>query len=152
MLLEFSSNRPPGPAPAGRRWQRSYWPGGATIVAGLALYPAGGEGTAVLGQLVAVVGCCVLGNAVIARRRLTAATDRESRQWTIDDDGLRCGDRLGSVYWSWIRVHRVVEHPDVYLLFQGAGASFDIPRDPLTADQDRELRAFLAGRGLLPAA
>ena len=153
MLLEFSSTRPPGPPSADRAWQRSYWPGGATVAIGLALLLSGGWGVTVLGQFVAVIGGCLLGNALVARRRLAADAGREPRQWTINDNGLRSGNRLGSVHWTWIRVRRVVERPDVYLLYQSDSphtATFDVPRDPLTPDQDSELRAFLTDRGLLP--
>lgn len=153
MHLEFSSTRPPGPPTTDRPWQRSYWPGGATVAIGLALFLPDGWGATMLGQFVTVIGGCLLGNAIVARRRLAAVGSREPRQWTITDDGLRSGNRLGSVYWTWNQVHRVVEHPDVYLLYPSDSphtATFDVPRDALTPDQDSEFRAFLTARGLLP--
>ena len=154
MLLEFSSTRPPGPPAAGRPWRRSYWPGGATVAIGLALLLPDGWGVNVFGQFVAVIGGCLLGSAAVARRRLAADAGREPRHWTIDDDALRSGNRLGSVRWTWIQVHRLVERPEVYLLYQSDSphtATFDIPRDSLTPAQDGEFRAFLTDRGLLSA-
>lgn len=155
MLLEFSSTRPPGPPAGDRPWQRSYWPGGVIVAIGLALLLPGGLGVNVLGQFVAVLGGCLLGSAVVARRLLAADADREPRLWTINDDGLRSGNRLGSTCWTWTQVRRVVERPDVYLLYQSDSphtATFDVPRETLTPDQDSEFRAFLTARGLLPAA
>jgi hypothetical protein len=154
VLLEFSSTRPPDPPAPGRPWQRSYWPGGVTVAIGLAPLVPGGWGVNVLGQFVAVIGGCLLVNAVVVRRRLAADAGREPRQWTINDDGLRSGNRLGSCSWTWIQVHRVVERPDVYLLYPSESphtATFDVPRDTLTPDQDSEFRAFLTDRGLLAA-
>ena len=152
MLLEFSSARPPGPPATDRAWQRSYWPGGATVAIGLALLLPGERGVDVLGQFAIVIGGCLLGSALVIRRRIAGDAHREPRHWTINDERLRSGNRLGSTSWSWIQVHRVVEHPDVYLLYQSDNphaASFDVPRDALTPDQDGELRAFLTDRGLL---
>ncbi|MCU7729072.1 YcxB family protein [Actinoplanes sp. KI2] len=154
MLLEFSSARPPGPPAAGRRWPRSYWPGGATVAIGVALVLGGGSGANLLGQLVGVLGCCLLANTAVTRRLVAADANREPRRWAIDDDGLRSGNRLGSVHWTWAQVHRAVEYPDRYLLYQSDNphtATFDVPREPLTPDQDDEFRAFLTDRGLLPA-
>lgn len=152
MLLEFSSTRPPGPPAADRPWQRSYWPGGATIAIGVALLLPAVLGVNVLGQFMAVIGGCLLVSAVVARRRLAADASREPRQWTINDDGLRSGNRLGSVHWTWNQVQRVVERPDVYLFYQSDSphtATFDVPRAPMTPDQAGEFHAFLTDRGLL---
>ena len=152
MLLEFSSTRPPGPPAAGRPWQRSYWPGGVTIAIGVALLLPDGWGASMFGQFLAVIGGCLLGSAIVARRRVVADAGREPRRWTINDDGLRSGNRLGSVRWTWTQVHRVVEHPDVYLLYQSDNPhtpTFDVPRETLAPDQDNEFRTFLTDRGLL---
>ena len=155
MLLEFSSTRAPGPPPrADGRWQRSYWPGGIAFAAGLILYLPDGWPGQLAGQVVAVVGACLLSSALVARRRAAADTGREPRRWTIDDEELRAANGLGSVRWTWIQVKRVVERPEVYLLYQSDSphtATFDVPRDTLTTAQDTEFRTFLAGRGLLRA-
>jgi hypothetical protein len=151
MRLEFSSTRAPGPPPrADGRWLRSYWPGGVAFGLGLILsVPSGG-----LGSVAVLAGACLLTNALVVRRRAAADVEREPRKWTIDDEELRSGNRLGSVRWTWIQVKRVVEHPDAYLLYRSDSphtATFDVPRDTLTPAEDAEFRAFLSARGLLPA-
>lgn len=160
MLVEFSSTRPPGlPAPADRLWQRSYWPGGAAIAAGLGLLIANslllipdGPATIVAGQVLAVLGFCLFGIAHVARRRAAADARREPRRWTITDNDLRAGNRLGAVRWTWNQVRRVDVRPEVYLLHQSNSphtATFDVPRDVLTPEQDAVLRAFMIDRGLI---
>lgn len=161
MLVEFSSTRPPGsPAPADRLWQRSYWPGGAAVAAGLTVLIADGllltpdgPATNVAGQVLAVLGFCLFGNAHMARRRAAADAHREPRRWTITDNDLRAGNRLGAVRWTWSQVRRVDVRPEVYLLYQQSNsphtATFDVPRDVLTPEQDAVLRAFMIDRGLI---
>jgi hypothetical protein len=148
--LEFTSARPPW-APESR-WPHSYWPGGILFAAGLILYLPDRWPAHLAGQIAAIAGGCLLANTAVTRRR--AAAPRDPRQWTITDEELRAANRLGSVRWKWIQVHRVTEHPDVFLLYQSDNphtAAFDVPRDTLTPEQDNEFRAFLTGRGLLPA-
>jgi hypothetical protein len=159
VLLEFSSARPPGPEPAiDRPWHRSAGPGIAVLAAGAVAIIAGDGAdvlVSLLGAVLAMTGGGMLGTRFARRRRSPGAKPaREPRQWTITDDDLRSGNRRGSVRWAWGWVGRVVDRPDVYLLYHDDaphGFPFDIPRDSLTADQDGELRAFLIGRGLLPA-
>jgi hypothetical protein len=151
--LEFSSTRPPGEPAADRRWQRSYWPGGLLLAAGAALHLPGTWPTNLTGQIVALLGGCLLASTFVTRRRLAADTTREPRRWTITDEDLKAANTLGSVRWTWIQVKRVVERPEVYLLYQTDSphtATFDVPRDTLTPTQDTEFRAFLSTRGLLP--
>ena len=154
MLIEFASARPPGLPGGGRAWQRSYWPGGVLLVIGLALLIPAGPAPGLPGQILAVLGGCLLGSALVERRRRAAAPDREPRHWTITDVDLRSGNRLGSVWCTWKQVRRVVERPEVYLLYPSDSphtAVFDVPRGTLTPEQDAEFRAFLAARGLRPA-
>jgi hypothetical protein len=153
MRLEFSSTRPPGPPPRsdGRRL-RSYWPGGALFGAGLLLYLPDTWPGNLTGQVIGLLGGCLLASALVTRRRTAADAHREPRRWTIDDEQLKAGNRLGSVRWTWIQVTRVVERPDVYLLYQSDSphtATFDVPRDTLTPAEDSEFRSFLVARGLL---
>jgi hypothetical protein len=155
MLLEFSSTRTPGPPPlSDGRWQRSYWPGGILFAIGLILYLPGTWLGNLAGQVIGIVGGCLLASALVARRRAAADARREPRRWTITEEELKAGSRLSSVRWTWIQVKRVVERPEVYLLYQSDSphtATFDVPRDTLTPAQDTEFRAFLAGLGLLRA-
>src|SRR5262249_36060187 len=121
----------------------------------LALLLPDGMGFNVLGQIVAVLGVCLLCSAVVAHLRLGAGTQRGPRRGPIDDDGVRSGHRPGSTRRGWAPVRRGVGRPEVYLLYQSESmntATFDIPRDTLTPDQDGEIRALLAARGLLPEA
>jgi hypothetical protein len=156
MHIEFRSDRPPGPPPAPERlWERRLWPGITIAIAGALVYGIGDSPLAIAtlsGEAVGTVGVVVIARAITIRRRRT--TVREPRQWTISDDELWSRNRLRSVRWNWSVVERVDELSDVYLLYpEGAphGFPFDIPRDALTAEQDRELRAVLVDRGLLAA-
>ena len=111
MLLEFSSDRAPGPPQsAARLWERSSGPGGVVFVAGVARLTI--DNPARWGGALLIVAGIELLN-----RRRRPATVQEPR---------RC-------------------RSDIPLT-----ASFDVPRDVLTPDQDAQLRMFLDRRGLLP--
>jgi hypothetical protein len=71
------------------------------------------------------------------------------RNYVITDEGLESSTDLTSSRWGWQVVRRVEPRPQAYLFWQDGPAVFDLPREPLTADQETELRAFLADRGLL---
>ncbi|GAA1658123.1 YcxB family protein [Catellatospora bangladeshensis] len=71
------------------------------------------------------------------------------RSWVVTDEGVESSTDLTSTRWSWQAVLRVEERPNAYLLWQDGPAMFDLPREPLTAVEDAEIRAFLLDRGLL---
>jgi len=93
-------------------------------------------------------------DAVAQIRRAADDAGREVDPETITDDELRAANSLGSVRWTWPQVRRVVERPEVYLLYQSDSphtATFDVPRDTLTPEQEAQFRSLLTDRGLLPA-
>jgi hypothetical protein len=150
MRLEFTSAHRPS-TPTGRR-QLSYWPGGLLLAAGLILYLPDSRLGDMAGQVLAVVGGCLLANTMVARRK--AAARPEPRHWTITDEDLEAASQLGSVRWTWTQVQRAEEHPDAYLLYQSESphtAAFDVPRDTLSPADDAAFRTFLTDRGLLPS-
>jgi hypothetical protein len=77
------------------------------------------------------------------------ATWTESRRFLVTDDGLESTSSLTSVMWAWPGVRRVESRPEAYVFWQDGGPMFDLPRQPLTAEHEQSLRAFLAERGLL---
>src|SRR4051812_47867249 len=104
MHLEFSSARPPGPAriPAAPV-AGSYWPGGCTLAGGFVVLTAGqflGLVAGLVGNVLVVTGGGLLGRAFLTRRQAREAAARwparEPRQWTITEDDLCSGNRLGS--------------------------------------------------------
>jgi len=84
------------------------------------------------------------------RRRAYRDLSPVTRRWVITDDEIQ-ESRAGSTRaWRWPLVVAVDQHRDVYIFRQDGGVGLDLPRRALTDDQDRELRAFLTERGLLP--
>ena len=73
----------------------------------------------------------------------------ESRTFMVTDDGLESTSSLTSLMWAWPAVRRVEPRPEAYLFWRDGEPMFDVPRQPLTAEDEQSLRAFLAERGLL---
>jgi len=92
----------------------------------------------------------------IARRRFHAAVT-VSETWTIPrrylitDGGLESSTDHTSMKWDWQVVHLVTVESNAYLFWQDGGPMFDVPREPLTPEQEAQLRAFLEARGFLPS-
>ncbi|GIG59913.1 hypothetical protein Lfu02_42850 [Longispora fulva] len=77
------------------------------------------------------------------------ASWRVPRRYVIDGDGLWSGTDQASTRWGWHLVGRVEEVPEAYVFYQDDSAMFDVPREPLSVEQDARLRAFLTDRGLV---
>lgn len=91
----------------------------------------------------------------LARRTFHAAVTvpgswSAPRRYLITDEALESSTDLTSTKWDWQVVHRVAVEPESYQFWQTGGPMFDLPREPLTPDQESELRAFLQARGFLP--
>lgn len=111
-----------------------------------------GEGAALVVGAVAVLGALFL--PLTAWRMFKAAVTVPTawcgpRSWVVTDEGAESSTELTSLRWSWQAVFRVEERPNAYLLWQDGPAMFDLPREPLTAVEDAEIRAFMLDRGLL---
>ncbi|MET7402691.1 YcxB family protein [Dactylosporangium sp. NPDC005572] len=128
-----------------------------TVVAGLA----------VLGSLVVAYGDDVEGFTAVwiggifvvfiagvlwgARRRyveLVTAPDFwcEPRTYVVDDEGLHRGHDLSAVTYRWPLVLRVTVIPEAFVFHLEHYGIFDLPRAPLTGEQEAELQQFLADR------
>ncbi|MFC4044525.1 YcxB family protein [Dactylosporangium siamense] len=73
------------------------------------------------------------------------------RQYRVDDEALHASTDLSAVTYRWPLVQTVWVTPEAYVFGVRNFGILDLPRVPLTEQQDAELRAFLAARGLLPA-
>ncbi|MER7274272.1 YcxB family protein [Dactylosporangium sp. NPDC000244] len=92
--------------------------------------------------------------ALRARHRFVDAVTvpaawRAPRTWVITEDALESSTELTRQQWTWPAVRRVEERPEAYLFWPDGPAMFDLPREPLTAAQEADLRAHLVGCGLL---
>ncbi|MFI7430133.1 YcxB family protein [Micromonospora sp. NPDC049836] len=83
-----------------------------------------------------------------ARRR----SDRYAVEggYDISDDNImmRSGSETGGIAWDGVA--RVTETPDFWIVYVGRMPATVIPRRLMSAADDETLRAFMAGRGLLP--
>ena len=159
MHIEFTYSRPAAYFTAlyrhnARRIARRFliaalvWAG----VGSVCLFAGQGEGIG------AIVGFGALLLAVIlpfrARQSLRAPvtmppTAHAPRKYVITDDGLESSTELTSVRWTWPVVHRVDERPEAYVFWQEARQWLDVPRAPLSSQQEADLRTLLRERGLL---
>jgi len=107
------------------------------------------SGPVLVGVLLAVG---FLANAVLwwlASRRTPSDPVGTPRRYTITDQAFQADDAGQSIRWSWSIVKWLQEWPETYLLYQDGGSPFAIPRDTLTKDQERRLRALFEERGLI---
>ena len=68
------------------------------------------------------------------------------RHWLLTDEAVQVRGDSYEQTWSWAVVVAVEQRREVFLLWQRAGATIDIPRAALTVEQDAELRAFFQQR------
>jgi hypothetical protein len=71
------------------------------------------------------------------------------RTYIVTDEALESSTDLTSARWSWQAVRRVDDRPEADPFWQDSPVMFDLPREPMTADHEAELRAFLNARELL---
>jgi hypothetical protein len=82
-------------------------------------------------------------------RRAFPALPPATRQWSITDQEIRVSGDGWTRTLRWPGIVSALVLAEVYLLQPDGGAGIDVPFDALTEEQDNELRAFLAGRGLI---
>lgn len=116
-----------------------------------------GNGFAVLAGLLALslLGLGWYGFVAPWRRARWPLPDHfgEPTTFALTDEGMTIESVTAGARLSWTAVTRVIERPYAFLLLGYRSTYRDVPRSGLTPTQDDELRAFLAGRGLLrPAA
>jgi hypothetical protein len=127
---------------------------GLAAVGVLLVVGSQGEGVGTLVGIPAAVASLMLpftARRVYVEAVTVPASWTESRTFMVTDDGLESTSSLTSVMWAWAAVRRVEPRPEAYLFWQDGGPMFDVPRQPLTAEHEQSLRAFLAERGLLPS-
>ncbi|MFC4996244.1 YcxB family protein [Dactylosporangium cerinum] len=73
------------------------------------------------------------------------------RQYRVDDEALHASTDLSAMTYRWPLVQTVWVTPEAYVFGVQHFGIFDLPRVPLTEQQDAELRDFLAARALLTA-
>jgi hypothetical protein len=72
------------------------------------------------------------------------------RHYLLTDESLSTDTDLTSSTWTWDAVRYASVLPQAFVLAQAAGPVFDVPRAPLTAEQDAELLQEIRTRGLGP--
>jgi hypothetical protein len=127
----------------------------ALIWAGLgtaSLFAAQGEGWGVFAGFVALVFAVVLPLRAYHSYEDAVAmptTASAERTYVITDEALESSTDLTSSRWNWAAVRRMRIVPVAYVFWTDGSASFDLPREPLSPEQDAELRALLSARNLL---
>ncbi|GAA2632906.1 YcxB family protein [Paractinoplanes durhamensis] len=160
MRIEFTFSRGPDyfstiMVPGNVLRTRPLWvTGWFGVVAGLALAVLlGGE----LRALGVGAGLVLAGAALLLVRTWLIRADRvpesflSSRRWLLTDEYVesRTDLTVARHYWAGFRAAAILDH--LYMLFCDRGPMLDVPREPLTAEQDEQFAAFLRGRGLLGA-
>ena len=74
------------------------------------------------------------------------------RTWIITDEALKSSSEATSSRWTWEAVRRAEVLPEAYVLWSDGPALFDMPREPMSPDQEADFRGFPVARGLLDAA
>ncbi|MEV4642165.1 YcxB family protein [Actinoplanes sp. NPDC049548] len=159
MLIEFTFSRDrdyfrPNLTPGARLRTRPLLIGGwYAVTAGAALVAfLPGRPAAVLLGCVGVLGG--IGLLVLRSRRIRAfvtvpASWLSPRRWLVTEGGVASSTHLTRARYAWSAFRTGVALPHCYLLVQDGNVIVDIPRRPLSADQDAELGRFLVVRGIL---
>jgi hypothetical protein len=77
-------------------------------------------------------------------RRAIAVPDGwlSPRTWRLTDERFHSAGEEGSAEVEWPEFTSFLVQDDAYVLTRSTGEVYDIPREPLTAEQDAELVAF----------
>ncbi|MFC4072002.1 YcxB family protein [Actinoplanes subglobosus] len=128
------------------------------LLIGLAVLAAGFAALFVLEQVVVGVVVVIVGVAVLVIWQIRVAAMvtvplswQSPRRWLLTDDGIESSSELTSAEYAWSTFRFGEATRVAYLLVQDGHVIVDIPRRPLTDDQDAELRDFLSARGLVGA-
>jgi hypothetical protein len=113
-----------------------------------------GDGRAVLAGLLSMSLCALSWQQMSfpARRILRRLPPYafEPHEIVITDSGLAITSAVAATRMAWATFTRAQERPYAFVLF-GHGETYrDVPRSPLTSQQDEQLRRLLIDRGLLP--
>ncbi|MDR7273671.1 hypothetical protein [Catenuloplanes atrovinosus] len=72
------------------------------------------------------------------------------REWLITEEALESTTPIGSTTWNWAGIRYAVRIPNAYFFrAEVGGRSFDVPREPLTEEQEQALEDFMVERGLV---
>ncbi|MBO0870248.1 MAG: YcxB family protein [Micromonosporaceae bacterium] len=82
-----------------------------------------------------------------ARRRSSRYAVEGGYDITEDNIMMRSGAESGGIAWDGVA--RVVDTPEFWIVFVGRMPATVIPRRFMSAEDDRTLGTFMAGRGLL---
>jgi hypothetical protein len=164
VLVEFTSRQPSTPvgtrlaALHRRAYLRRLWIVAAAITGGagfLMVSVVTVQPYVLILAAAAIVLSFSLGIGLLWRlarlRRPPPVPVKHTQRYVITAESLRVSDGEHSVRWTWPLVGAVTEWPETYVLEQENAAPFLLPRDTMTEEQNRRLRALLRDRGLLPA-
>jgi hypothetical protein len=125
--------------------------GAAMILVGLVMVATSAIGTAVLlvliGAALALLPDVSLAQAVRRNARLNPGPTTIE----LTDERLRSANSMASTDVAWSAVNRATENDEFWFLRLVSKQAIILPKQHFTPQQQDELRAFLAGRGLAPA-
>jgi hypothetical protein len=123
---------------------------GLLLISGLCFIA--GDGRAVFAGLLSLSMCG------LSWRQMAFPTQRilrglppyafEPYEFVITESALTITSTVASTRMTWTMFTRAQERPYAFVLWDG-GTYRDVPRSPLTSQQDEQLRAFLIDRRLL---
>jgi len=109
--------------------------------------------------LIAGAGMVLVGAVLLVVHRLwirggegLPASFGTPRSWLLTDERLESKTELSIVRHDWSVFRHVMVRNHAYLLIKSPGVVIDVPREPMTKEQDAEFKAFLWSRGLAGAA
>ncbi|GAB7052981.1 YcxB family protein [Catenuloplanes indicus] len=96
------------------------------------------------------IGLCIRAHDIWQDELTVPASWCTPRDWLITDEALESTTPIGSTTWNWAAIRYAVRIPHAYFFrAEEGGRSFDVPREPLTDEQEQALETFLVERGMI---
>ncbi|MDP9796741.1 hypothetical protein J2S43_005253 [Catenuloplanes nepalensis] len=103
-----------------------------------------------LALVLIAVGLCIQAHDRWRDELTVPASWCTPREWLITDEALESTTPIGSTTWNWAGIHYALRIPHAYFFrAEEGGRSFDVPREPLTPEQEQTLEDFIVERGLV---
>jgi hypothetical protein len=129
--------------------------GASLVLMGLLVMLRGRPVDIGLGVVAIVIGGYVIAIPLLliryGMRGLPRYVRSEPAVLEISDTGVRQAYTHVRTEHEWPAVERVVEHPDMWILYLSRTLALYVPKEPLTDAQRAEIGSLLASRGLVAA-
>lgn len=103
-----------------------------------------------LALILIAIGLCIRARERWEAEVVVPASWCSPRDWLITEEALEATTPIGRTTWSWAAIRYAVKIPDAYFFrAEAGGQSFDVPRKPLTEEQEQVLVDFITERGLV---